>query len=297
VRKARLDLVEVVQTCVEDQCRTPAGQSHRIVLELPGERLWVEGDRARLGQVVTNLLLNAIKFTDYGDSITVQIAGQGDSAVIRVADAGIGMAEDTLLKIFEPFSQADTSISRSRGGLGLGLALVKGVVELHGGKVWAESPGLGKGSTFFVRIPLSDAPQQVEHCKAPGQHTTLKQRVLLIDDQADAAITMRMLLERLGHSVSIAHDGETGLQKMRASQPDVVLCDIGLPGGLNGYEVAAELRRDRELKAIYLVAVTGYGQDEDRREAQQAGFDYHVTKPLTRDQLQRILAERPKFAG
>lgn len=297
LRKTRLNIVELVQTCVEDQCRTPAGQSHRISLELPGEPLWVDGDHTRLAQVVNNLVHNAIKFTDYGGSIEVCISRHDSGVLISVRDAGIGIAGDTIRRLFEPFSQADVSIERSRGGLGLGLALVRGVAELHAGKAWAESPGLNQGSSFYVWLPLCSAPLPPGASEPSALQSVTKQRVLLIDDQADAAITLRMLLERCGHTVTIAKDGQTGLQLIGELRPDVVLCDIGLPGGMNGYEVAAALRRDHDLKSLYLVAITGYGQDEDRRDAQHAGFDYHVTKPVSRNQLQTILAERPTFSG
>jgi CheY-like chemotaxis protein len=156
---------------------------------------------------------------------------------------------------------------------------------------------LKQGSSFFVWLPLCGAPLPPGANEPSVLQSVTKQRVLIIDDQADAAITLRMLLERCGHTVNIAKDGQIGLQMIGDLRPDVVLCDIGLPGGMNGYEVAAALRRNHDLKSVYLVAITGYGQDDDRRDAQHAGFDYHVTKPVSRNQLQTILAERPTFSG
>ena len=208
--------------------------------------------------------------------------------------AGVVLA---MARLFEPFSQADVSIERSRGGLGLGLAIVRGISELHGGRAWVESPGLGQGATFRVWLPLADSTCIAEGCQTVAARPVTQQRVLIIDDQADAAVALRKLLQRAGHLVSIASDGQMGLDNARQFQPQVVLCDIGLPGGMNGYEVAAEFRRDSGLQSAYLVAVTGYGQEEDRRDAQAAGFDYHVTKPVSNDQLQQILADRPCFAG
>jgi PAS domain S-box-containing protein len=297
LRRETLNLVDVVRLCIEDQLRTPAAQTHCVLLELPSQPLWVCGDRTRLSQVVTNLIHNALKFTDHDGSITVSVAPAGAGAQFSVRDTGIGVAPQTMTRLFEPFSQADVSIERSRGGLGLGLAIVRGISELHGGRAWVESPGLGQGATFYVWLPSANPPGLADDCRSTEVRAVTQQRVLIIDDQADAAVALRKLLERAGHLVSVASDGQMGLETASRFLPEVVLCDIGLPGGMNGYEVAAEFRKDRDLRSAYLVAVTGYGQEEDRRDAQAAGFDFHVTKPVSNDQLQQILAERPGFVA
>jgi PAS domain S-box-containing protein len=296
LRRETLNLVELVQNCINDQLRTPAAQTHSVRTQLPADALWVDGDSTRLSQVVTNLIHNALKFTDHDGDITVRVAPSGAGAEISVRDTGIGIASPTMARLFEPFSQADASIERSRGGLGLGLAIVRGISELHGGRAWAESRGLGYGATFRVWLPTCDPPCVGEACPLVASPPVSQQRVLIIDDQADAAIVLRKLLERAGHQVVVACDGPLGMEMAREFLPEVVLCDIGLPGGMNGYQVASRFRNHPALRTAYLVAVTGYGQEEDRRDAQAAGFDYHVTKPVSHHQLQQILGDRPRFS-
>jgi CheY-like chemotaxis protein len=192
-------------------------------------------------------------------------------------------------RLFEPFSQADCSLDRSRGGLGLGLALVKGLIELHGGSVRASSPGAGQGSEFTLRLPL--APNETRSA-GPGAARSQEGpslRVLLIEDNPDAAESLRLLLALYGHEVAVAHTGQAGLDLARAFRPDVVVCDLGLPGGMDGYAVARALRADPELAGVTAVALSGYGQEEDRRRARQAGFDHHLTKPAPPEELQRLL--------
>jgi CheY-like chemotaxis protein len=259
--------------------------------------VWVSGDPTRLAQVVGNLLHNANKFTDAGGSVVVRLEEEagGGAAVLTVRDSGIGMEPDMLARLFEPFSQADRSLDRSRGGLGLGLALVKGLVELHGGDVRASSPGAGKGSELTVRLPLLREPAGPE-VPAPGPSATRPLRVLIIEDHPDSAESLRMLLELSGHRVAVAHAGRPGLEVARAFRPDVVVCDLGLPGGMDGFAVARALRADPELFGVTLIALSGYGQEEDRRQARQAGFDRHLTKPVdpaVLDQLLDALPARP----
>jgi PAS domain S-box-containing protein len=288
LRKERLHLVPLVRAAVEDHRALLEGTGLTLSVELPAGPLWVEGDPTRLAQVVGNLLHNANKFTDAGGHVAVRLAAETNEAVLSVRDTGIGMGEDILARLFEPFSQADRSLDRSRGGLGLGLALVKGLAELHGGGVRAASAGPGKGSEFTVRIPLSRRAGRViapGGAGAPGRPL----RVLVIEDHLDAAESLRMLLQLSGHEVAVAHAGKIGLELARSFRPDVVLCDIGLPGGMDGYAVAAAVRRDPELATLPLIALSGYGQEEDQRRARQAGFDRHLTKPVDPRLLEQLL--------
>jgi CheY-like chemotaxis protein len=196
-----------------------------------------------------------------------------------------------LKHVFEPFSQADSSLERSRGGLGLGLALVKGLVELHGGEVAAASAGEGRGAEFTIRLPLADASRESTPTASPDSPPTPPLRILIIDDQRDASLPMRTLLELDGHEVEVATTGPQGIDTAQRWRPDVILCDIGLPGGMNGYAVAQMLRQDALLRSVLLVAVTGYGQEEDRRHALDAGFDRHLTKPVGISELRVLLTD------
>ncbi len=214
-------------------------------------------------------------------------------ATIRVTDTGIGMEPHILARVFEPFMQADRSIDRSRGGLGLGLALAKGLVEMHGGDVMASSAGLGMGSEFRIRLPLGKkgkSPAPVAFRSQPMK----SYRILLIDDQRDAILPLQKMLKLFGQEVAVAVDGKKGLETARKFRPEIVLCDIGLPD-MNGYEVAQAMRADPTLRSVYLVAVTGYGQEDDRRRAVQSGFDFHLTKPVGKDRLEMLVTKLPRF--
>jgi CheY-like chemotaxis protein len=213
-------------------------------------------------------------------------------AVIRIRDSGIGIDAATLSRVFEPFVQADRSLDRSRGGLGLGLALVKGLVELHGGRVSAASPGHGRGSVFEIRLPLAEPsplPAANTGVRTPNtQHPTPTRRVLVIEDNLDAAETLGDLLEMAGHEVRLAHSGPDGVSEAGRFRPEIVLCDVGLPE-MDGYAVARALRNDPRTREALLVAVTGYGQEEDRRRSLEAGFDLHLTKPVDPQEVQRLV--------
>jgi CheY-like chemotaxis protein len=211
-------------------------------------------------------------------------------AIIKVTDTGIGLSPQMLAHIFEPFSQADSSLDRSRGGLGLGLALVKGLVELHGGEVSAASEGEGRGAEFTIRLQLAESDEPVPQAGAVDHGSRSHLRILIIDDQRDASLPMKTLLELDGHEVEVATTGRQGIETAQVWCPHVVLCDIGLPEGMSGYVVAAELRNREQTRDAILVAVTGYGQEEDRRQALQAGFDRHMTKPVGQAELRELLA-------
>ncbi|MFL6231654.1 MAG: CheR family methyltransferase [Thermoanaerobaculia bacterium] len=296
LRRERLDLVETVRATVEDQRQDLEAAGLAIELDLPGGPLWVDGDPTRLSQAVSNVLNNAGKFTEPGGRITVAARREpaGGTAAVAVRDTGIGMEPELLARAFEPFSQAERGPDRGRGGLGLGLALVKALVELHGGSVEAESPGPGGGTEIVMRLPVAagteeEAMAEDPAAAAPERH----RRCLVIEDNVDAAESLALLLQLDGHEAEVAFDGATGVEKARSFRPDVVLCDIGLPGGLDGHGVARAFRADPDLQSAFLIALTGYGQEEDRRRALEAGFDAHLTKPADLDELKRMLAKAP----
>jgi PAS domain S-box-containing protein len=295
LRKERLDLAAAVRSTVDDYRLSISAAELDLGLELPDGSLWVSADPTRLSQVVGNVLHNAVKFTDRGGRISVVLreerreeAGQ---ALVSVLDTGMGMDRETLERLFEPFNQADSGIDRSRGGLGLGLALVRRLVEMHGGTVQAHSKGVNMGTRIDIRLPLAE--QREASTAAAGSAPVGPRRCLVIEDNLDAAESMGLLLELSGHAVEIAHDGQRGLEAARRFHPDVVLCDIGLPGGLDGYEVARQMRQDPALQGVRLIALTGYGQEDDQRRAREAGFDIHLTKPADPEKLERLLADLP----
>ncbi|MGI5861134.1 MAG: PAS domain S-box protein [Myxococcales bacterium] len=297
----RLDLADLLRHAVEDYRSLLAGSGLELSLALPPQPLWVRGDAARLTQVVGNLLANASKFTPAGGRIGLTLgADDRGRAVVEVVDNGIGIDPETLSRLFQPFSQADRSLERSRGGLGLGLALAKGLVELHGGEIRAESEGEGRGARFTVALPmLAEAREPTAETAAPPPEPPVaevavrgrpRRRVLIVEDNRDAARTLGDALELLGHEVAVAYDGQEGVRKARGLRPEVVLCDIGLPG-LDGYGVARAVREDGELAGVFLVALTGYARPEDLRHAAEAGFQRHLAKPPDIDAISRILDE------
>jgi signal transduction histidine kinase/DNA-binding response OmpR family regulator len=296
LRKEVLDLRELVGAAAEDYRNTLEGGGLTLDVRRPGRPLVVLGDPTRLAQALGNVLHNAAKFTNAGGTVTVELAAAPDegAAGIRVRDTGIGMEPEMLARIFDAFSQAQNSLDRSQGGLGLGLTLVKGLVELHGGKVSAASAGLGRGTEITLQIPLAErevpaAPRQEEAGPAARPH-----RILIIEDSVDAAQSMRMLLTMTGHEVEVASTGRTGLEIAGAFRPAVVLCDLGLPGGMDGFAVARAMRQDPALSSVYLIAATGYGQAEDMMRSREAGFDAHLTKPLDFANLQGLLTTLPR---
>jgi len=294
LRKARLDLVESVRATVEDQQPVLAAAGLAVDLDLPGTPLFVHGDPTRLAQLLGNILNNAGKFTDAGGRVGVSVRAEPAQGRVAIAvrDTGIGIPPELLERIFEPFSQADRDPARSRGGLGLGLALVKELAVLHGGSVDAASAGPGRGSEVTVHLPLAigreEAVMSQPNAQDPSEPPALR-RCLVIEDHADAAESLALLLRLAGHEAEVAPNAEEGIEKARQFRPDVVLCDIGLPG-MDGYGVARALRADPELSRAYLIALTGYGQEEDRRRALEAGFDAHLTKPADFDTLRQLLA-------
>ncbi|HEV3261939.1 MAG TPA: response regulator [Gemmataceae bacterium] len=295
LRTQRLDLTRLVLEAGEDYRSALEKAGQELVLDLPPEALWVEGDATRLSQVVGNLLHNAAKFTDParpGGRATLRLAADRAAcrAVISVADQGLGIDADLLPHVFETFTQADHSLDRKPGGLGLGLALVKGLVELHGGGVEAASGGVGAGATFTLWLPLAEELTPQQEAPAPAGTAAGCMRILVIEDNADTAATLRLLLQMNGHEVTVAHSGAAGVETARQFRPRVVLCDLGLPGGMDGFAVARALRHDPRTAGVRLICITGYGQDADRRHAREAGFDLHLTKPVDPADLDQVLA-------
>ena len=296
LRTERCDLAAVARQTAEDYRPTLTAAGLTLEVDAPDRPLPVTGDPTRLAQVVGNLLHNASKFTPRGGRVDIRAAAAVGSAVITVQDTGAGMDADVLSRLFEPFGQADQSPDRSSGGLGLGLALAKGLIELHNGTVAAESAGPGQGSTFTLRLPLAGpaaAARERPATAAPSREGE-QLHVLVIEDNRDAAESLQMLLTLLGHDVQVAFDGRAGLTAAAVSRPDVLVSDLGLPGELDGYAVARAVRADPTLAPTYLIALSGYGQDDDRRQAQQAGFDLHLIKPVDPAVLARTLAAVPR---
>lgn len=290
LRRERVELATVVRQAVEAMRLLDANIDHEVTITLPAKPIHLHADPMRLTQVIGNLLNNACKFTERGGQVQVIVEPDGEQVLIRVVDNGVGIAAEHLSRVFEMFAQLDTSLERSRGGLGLGLTLVKELVEMHGGGVDARSAGAGHGTEFVVHLPmLADlpAPPIDQHVAPPVAPAPL--HILVVDDNHDAVHSMALLLQTDGHDVDVAHDGLQAVAKATTSRPDVVLLDIGLPR-LDGYEVARRLRAHYG-DSVRLVAVTGWGQDDDRHRASDAGFDAHLTKPIDYLDLAKLLAQ------
>jgi PAS domain S-box-containing protein len=293
LQRELLDLTALIRRTVEDHRSlfVQRGIELQDDTSASSESLWVKGDGTRLSQVLGNLLQNAAKFTPRGGrtAIRVKRRDRPDVALVSVRDTGVGIAREMLPRLFEPFAQAESTLDRARGGLGLGLALVKGLVELHDGTVQVHSDGPGTGAEFTVQLPLEPKPTATASQLAPLPKPT-GQRVLVIEDNVDTAESLRQVLELDEDTVEVANSGADGIDKARSFKPDVVLCDIGLPG-MDGYQVARAMRADPELQAIRLVALTGYAGPEDVARAREAGFDHHLAKPHNIQRLEQILAE------
>ncbi len=288
LRKERCDLVQIVRQTVDDYRNVLETSGMTAVLDLPEQPVWIDGDPTRLVQVVGNLLHNAHKFSHPGGTITVRLDGDGDGiGRISVSDAGIGIEPAMLQHVFDVFRQAEQGLDRSRGGLGLGLALVKGLVQLHGGSVEAQSQGVNTGAEFRVRLPISGAAERKVAAPQATSNAAAR-RILVIEDNRDAAESLGMLLQHDGHAVEIAFNAEDGLKAAALHRPEIILCDIGLPV-MDGYQVIRRIREDAVLAQAYVIALTGYGREEDQRRALEAGFDLHLTKPIDRPTLTAAL--------
>jgi PAS domain S-box-containing protein len=300
LRKQRVDLATIVNSAVEASRPLIEKWSHELTVTVPPQPIYLEADPARLAQVLSNLLNNAAKYTDQGGRIGLTVERQGGQVLIRVRDNGIGISAEMQSRVFDLFTQVDLSVERSEGGLGIGLTLAQRLVEMHGGSVEARSDGPGKGSEFIVRLPMAgDLQRKGPQGTAGGEELAAPpaQRILVVDDNRDAADSLGMLLRMMGNEVHTAHDGLEAVGAVATFQPDVVLLDLGLPK-LNGYEVARRIREQEGGADILLVALTGWGQEEDRRRSREAGFDRHMTKPVEFDTLRKLLAKhRPAGRG
>jgi two-component system CheB/CheR fusion protein len=255
------------------------------VISVPEEDLWLDVDAVRLSQVVGNLLHNAAKFTPRAGRVSLEAAVRQDVLEISVADNGMGISAEVLPTVFDLFSQADRSLERAQGGLGIGLSLVKGLVEMHGGTVSAQSAGAGKGSVFTIRLPLEKLLARAPTAAVPIRAVSLgARRILVVEDNADAAEAMMMLLKGNGHDVTVVSDGNEAVEVAKRFQPEIILLDIGLPG-MDGYELAKLLRGLPETQAARLIAVSGYGQQKDRARSHEAGFHMHLVKPVDPSKL------------
>ena len=281
LRPERISVLAVAEAAVETARPIMDSGHHKLLLTLPTEDLWLDADPTRMAQVIGNLLNNSAKYSQNGGSITLSFGCEANEVVIRVADAGLGIPADMLHEVFEMFTQVNRTLDRAQGGLGIGLALVKRLVEMHHGTVTAESPGAGCGSTFTVRLPCAAAPPAlVDSSPSKAEHPAMNgQRILVVDDNVDGATALALMLGFSGHDTQIVCNGPDALAAALKFDPEVVFLDIGLPG-MSGYEVARRFRADDRLKGALLVAMTGWGNEEDRLHSKNAGFDEHLTKPV-----------------
>ncbi len=290
LRLEDVELAAVMDQAVEAATPHIANMSHKLTVSVPPEPIHIDGDPTRLAQAISNLLNNASKFTDAGGSIHLSLERDGEQAVIRVKDSGIGISVEQLPLIFDMFTQLDGSLERSQTGLGIGLTVVKNLVELHGGTVDAHSAGVGQGCEFVVRLPIREERIEEKPKAALGDpQMKSSRRILVVDDNEDSANSLATFLQLLGNETHTAFDGIEALEKAAALQPDVVLLDIGMPK-LNGYEAARQIRAQPWGEHVILVAVTGWGQADDRLKAHEAGFDCHMVKPIDPAALTSILA-------
>jgi CheY-like chemotaxis protein len=290
VQRAPLELRALVLRTLEDHRSTLEAGGLRLDARLDPEPLWVNADATRLVQALSNLLSNAEKFTAKGGVVTVSLHREVDKAVLTVRDTGVGIAPEVQQQLFQPFTQTPQPMERNRSGLGLGLAVVKGIMDLHGGTVQVTSEGLGQGTMVTLSLPLQSMPAQgIDGTPRPPVQT---RRLLIIEDNRDAADSLRDALTLSGHQVEVAYDGLTGIKNARKFHPAIVICDIGLPG-IDGYQVARLFREDHELKGTYLIALTGYARPEDLARAAKAGFDRHVAKPPCVEELDRLVGGAP----
>ncbi|HEV7516913.1 MAG TPA: ATP-binding protein, partial [Thermoanaerobaculia bacterium] len=299
LRRSRVLLADVVSSAVETARPALEAAGHELTVSLPPEPIHFDADLTRLSQVFGNLLNNSSKYTERGGQVWLTATREGDQVAVAVRDTGIGIPAGALPDIFDMFSQVDRSIERSTGGLGIGLALVRGLVEMHGGTVEAASAGPGRGSTFTVRLPV--LKDRVESPGTPDEATTpappgSKRRILVVDDNEDSAASMAMMLQLLGNEVRSAHDGLEAVEVAGQFRPQVILMDIGMPK-LNGYEATRRIREQPWGGDVAVIALTGWGQEGDRARSKEAGCDGHLVKPVDLADLEKLLVELPGGEG
>ena len=290
MKRAPVKLASIIDSAVETARPGLDAADHRLEVKQPAADIWLDVDAVRISQVIGNLLHNAGKFTPRGGRVVLEARREAGDLLVSVTDNGVGIAPEILPVVFDLFAQADRSLERSQGGLGIGLSLVKGLVEMHGGSVTATSPGLGKGSSFTFRLPVGDV-KPVPEAKPPQAVRATRQRVLVVEDNVDSAETLQMLLTQLGHEVAVVNDGRAAVEAALAFRPNVILLDIGLPG-VDGFHLARKLRSLPETSGARLIAVSGYGQDRDREMSRAAGFDLHLVKPVDPQRLTAAIDER-----
>jgi signal transduction histidine kinase/CheY-like chemotaxis protein len=284
-----VDLADIIESATEEVRPLIDRSRHRLTISRYSGPVWVQGDPVRLVQVLANLLNNAAKYMDEGGEIILTVGRDGDFATLHVRDQGIGISAEMLDRVFDLFAQVDDSIDRPQGGLGIGLTLVRTLIELHGGRVTVSSAGIGNGSEFSVRLPLQAPPAEINSEDKADIVPTVPRRVLIVDDNNDSADTLAILLKLQGHEVVTAYNGPKELEMAREFRPNLILLDIGLPG-MSGYEVAPSLRAIQGVANSMIIAMTGYGQESDRLRTRAAGFDYHLVKPVDALELARIMA-------
>jgi len=290
LRKENIDATPVLNSAAETTGRLIEERNHELIVSFrPGLRL--EADPVRLEQIIVNLLTNAAKYTENGGRIWLSANREGREVVIKVKDTGVGIPPEKIPQMFELFTQGDRTLARSEGGLGIGLTLVRSLAEMHGGTVTATSEGPGKGSEFIVRLPAAGAPPKASAISPGNSPQAGKQpsRILVVDDNVDTVRGLARLLKLLGHEVETAYDGPSALEVAPIFKPEYVLLDIGLPG-MDGYQVASRLREEEVLQHTVIIAISGYGQDDDRRRTREAGFDHHLVKPVNHDSLMALLS-------
>lgn len=290
LKKDAITLQSALQAAIEGNRPVIEAEEHEFLTDIPDKPVWVHADLTRLSQVISNLLNNAAKYTQTGGRIALSVKPQEDHVLISVSDNGLGIKSDMLPKVFDLFTQIDRSLDHSQGGLGIGLALVKQLVEMHGGWIRAESDGLGAGSTFTVCLPtvLHEDDEAAPDAVYGPDKSAAPLQILVVDDNVDSAKTIGWMLEMLGHEAVLAHSGQEALDRAKNMTPDVILLDIGLPG-MNGYEVCRSLRQDPLFRNTLIIAQTGWGQDRDKDQAQDAGFNHHLIKPIRLDDLSALL--------
>ena len=294
LRKERIELAAVLERALETSRPAVEAAHHRLTVSFPEDPVRVEVDLTRMAQVLSNLINNAAKYTRPGGHIEVSASVEVKQAAIEVRDDGLGIAPEMLSRIFDLFAQVDTSLERAQGGLGIGLTIARNLVEMHGGSMEAASGGLGRGSAFTVRLPLAPeedarAAAEADRGQETGEKTGAGLRILVVDDNQDSADSLAVWLRLKGHEVRAAYGGPEALAAALEQRPDLVLLDIGMPG-MSGYEVVRRLRAHPDTRRTRLVAMTGWGQEEDRRQSREAGFDQHLVKPLEPRALEELLA-------
>jgi signal transduction histidine kinase/ActR/RegA family two-component response regulator len=294
LRKERIDVASVIAIAVENSRPLIEMAGHKLIVEVPPEPLYLEGDLTRLAQALSNLLHNASKYTPPGGQIDLSVQSTEKDLTLRVRDTGIGISPEMLPLVFDMFAQLDHSRDRSQGGLGIGLSLVRRLVEMHGGTVWAHSGGPGLGSEFVICLPILIEESRLEAISHPASAKEITaccsgRRILVVDDNRDSTESMRLFLGMLGNEVAVAYNGLEAVESAASFRPDVVLLDIGLPI-LNGYEAARKIRQQAWGKDVVLVALTGWGQEEDRRSCIEAGFDHHLLMPVHPQLIQEFLS-------